>query len=410
MGLPELEGGKRADVTVIGAGLAGASLALHLAEGGARVLLVEAEEPGWGASGRNAGHVVAHREFRSLDRLPDRGERLLGLMRDEAGLVWELARKHGIECDAVRAGYVQVAHKKSLVGYAEKQARRWQERGFEIRFVDRDEVVRRTGSERFYAGAADELGGRINPFLFTRGLVEAGLRNGVEACARSPVTSVQRVGSAWRVATTRGAVDAERVVVCTNAYTGAFVPELERAWCPLVAWAMALRPLPGRLRDAVLPGGTVICQLPGGFHPTLVDGAGRLVTASLPSPWRPHRSEGPLRWARRWLEDTFPSLREIALEVESYWTGMTAWSTDELPRIFEVEAGLHALMSFSGGGNLMAPLLGRHLASALLRGRTDDLALPVQKPSRVRWRGRYDFGFRKIGLPLMNAAERLRVY
>jgi glycine/D-amino acid oxidase-like deaminating enzyme len=331
-------------------------------------------------------------------------------MRDEAGLVYELARKHGIECDAVQAGYMQVAHKESLVRYAEKKAKRWRDRGFEVRFVDRDEVVRRTGSERFHAGAVDELGGRINPFLFTRGLVEAGLRNGMEAHARSPVTSVRRVGARWRVATKRGAVDAERVVVCTNGYTGGCVPELERTWCPLLAWAMALRPLPGGQRDAILPGGTVICQVPGGFHPTLVDGSGRIVTASLPSPWRPHRSQAPLRWARRWLEDTFSPLREIALEVESYWTGVTAWSADELPRIFEVEPGLHALLCFSGEGNFMAPLLGRHLASALLRDRTDDLALPVQKPSKVRWRGRYDFGLRKIAVPLMNAAERLGVY
>ena len=84
--------------------------------------------------------------------------------------------------------------------------------------------------------------------------------------------------------------------------------------------------------------------------------------------------------------------------------------SDELPRIFEAAPGLLALTCFSGEGNVLAPLLGRHLAEALVKDDLGELALPVQAPSVPRWRGRYDFTLRKVGVPALVAAERLGLY
>jgi glycine/D-amino acid oxidase-like deaminating enzyme len=203
---------------------------------------------------------------------------------------------------------------------------------------------------------------------------------------------------------------ADRVVVCTNGYTGQLVPELSKAWCPLVAFCLSTKPLPAEVRRSVLPSDAVISQFPTGTHPTLIDGHDRLVTSLLPSPIRPEASGPALAWFQRWLHRMFPQTRGVELELDSYWTGSMAWSTDTLPRVFEVSPGLLALTCFSGEGNVLAPLLGRHLAEALANDALDRLALPVRSPEVPRWRGQYDLPLRKLAIPLMKFAERLRLY
>jgi len=406
---PRLEGEHGADVAVIGAGLAGSSVALHLAEQGARVALVEAHEPGWGASGRNAGHVVPYRDLdASLAKLPDGGEAFLSLLRESGGIVYELARKHGIECDAVQGGYLQVAHRKPLLPAAEEKAENWARRGFRLRFVDRSEVAKLTGSEAFHGGVLAENGGRVNPFRFTRGLALAAQRAGAAVFANSPVESAKAEGRRWRVATRCGSVLADRVVACMNGYTTDAIPELARAWCPLVAFALATRPLPESIRPTLLPSGGSMSLLPTGFRPLIVDAQGRAISSLLPSSLRPQHP--PLRWLEGWLWKVFPQTRDVELELDAYWTGSMAWSTDFLPRIYEVAPGLLALTCFSGEGNVIAPLLGRHLAEALTRGDLAGLALPVQAPSVPRWRGRYDIMLRRLGVPMLGLAERLGLF
>jgi len=409
--LPRLEGERRADVAIVGAGLAGSSVALHLAEQGASVALVEAREPAWGASGRNAGHVVPYRDLdRALASLPDRGAGWLELFRHGEDIVYRLAEKHGIDCDAIQGGYLQVAHRASLVAAAEKKAEKWAERGFSIRYADRAEVARLTGSDLFHGGTLAEKGGRVNPFRFTRGMVSAAMKEGAAVFSHSPIESIEGEGGRWRVRSARGSVLADRVVVCTNGYTTGLVPELERAWCPLSVFAIALKPLPAALRASVLPSGSALSQFPTGFHPTLVDEQGRVVSSLLTNVLRPQSSRASQRWLVRWLRRVFPQLRSASLEVDAYWTGSTAWSTDELPRIFEVGPGLLALMCFSGEGNVPAPLLGRHLAEALVADDLDRLVLPVQPPSVPRWRGRYDLGLRRLGVPALRFAERFGLF
>jgi glycine/D-amino acid oxidase-like deaminating enzyme len=423
---PGLAGDHRVDVAVVGAGLAGSSLALHLAEAGASVAVIEAREPGWGASGRNAGHVVSHREYAAgaLASLPERGERFLALLRDAGDLVYGLARRHAIECDGVQAGYFMVSEKAREIAAAERKVELWQKLGFRLRMLGRDEAAKALGTQRFPAAAVDEAGGRINPWRFTQGLARAALRAGASVFARSPVTAIERDGARWRVrigsapsaaAATRagahsGTLRAERVVVCTNAYTTKLVPGLAHSFYPLAAYGLALAPLPEALRSEILPCGGAMMQLPTGFHPMLVDGHGRIVTSLLPGPLRPESPAAPLRDAQRWLLRTFPRLRGVPLAVESYWTGATAWSPDTLPRIFEPAPGLLSLGCFSGEGNAIAPALGRHLAEAIAKDDLPGLALPVSAPQALRFRSRLEVGLRWLGVPLLRLADRAGLY
>lgn len=407
---PPLIGERRADVAVVGAGLAGSALALHLAEGGVETVLLDAQEPGWGASGRNAGHVVTHREILApLRRLPDRGEAFLDLWRREIGLTFGLVAKHNIACDAVRGGYMKVAATPRHAALAHRHAEEFATLGLPVRFADRAEVAAFTGSHAFHAGALDEAGGRINPYWFTRGLATAARRAGATVHGHSPVAKVDRVGTRWRVATDRGVASAERVVVCTGAYgdiTG--WPEVRESWCPLLAYVIATEPLPEDVRRAILPSGGICAQLPHGLNPFLVDGLGRLFTASLPG-LRAEDFRQIAAQQRRWLDRTFPAMRGRPLGIDSYWTGTVAYSIDQLPRISELGPGLLMLNGFSSEGNVPAPMLAKHLAEKLLSGRLDELALPLRQARSVRWRGRYEFILRRLLIPLQNAAQRLGI-
>jgi glycine/D-amino acid oxidase-like deaminating enzyme len=407
LGFDRLEGDHKADVLVVGAGLAGSSVALHLAEAGANVILVEAQEPGWGASGRNAGHVVTHREtLGAIRRLPDQGEAFLSMWRRDLHLTFELAERLGIDCDAKRGGYMKVATSERKVAAAHKHAETYAALGLPVRFADRDEVAHFTGSDAYHAGALDEAGGRINPWHFTRGLADGVRKAGGQVFAQSPVKALTRQGAAWRARTDGGSAAADRVVMCTGGY-GAIegLPLLTATWCPLLAYVIASEPIRQEERRHILPSGGICAELPHGFNPFLIDGLGRMFCASLPST-RAEDWQGIAAKHRRWRDRVFPGLAGQRFGIDSYWTGMLAYSPDELPAFHELGPGLIALNGFSSEGNVPAPMLGKNLAEAIIANRFDQLALPLRPAESVRWRNRYEFILRRILVPLQDLALR----
>jgi glycine/D-amino acid oxidase-like deaminating enzyme len=144
-----------------------------------------------------------------------------------------------------------------------------------------------------------------------------------------------------------------------------------------------------------------------GFHPTLIDGAGRLVAAVAPRPLRPGRSGSAAREFRRWLRRTFPQLQSAPLEVDAFWSGVMAWSSDRMPRVFMPEPGLLAPMCFSGRGAALATGLGKQLAEALHRDDLDHLAIAVSQPRLLLAPRAMDLIVRNVALPALRLAERV---
>ena len=125
---PSLKRERKADVAVVGGGFTGLSAALHLAEGGAETVLLEAGPPGFGASGRNNGQVIpAYSKHNPDDAVttfgPEQGERLNAMVAGSADLVFELIKKHAIACDAVQNGWLQPAHRASRMNTVQKKTR-----------------------------------------------------------------------------------------------------------------------------------------------------------------------------------------------------------------------------------------------------------------------------------------------
>src|SRR6187399_2140295 len=142
--LPELTGAAQADVIVIGGGFTGLSTALHLREAGIDVAIVEAMEPGWGASGRNNGQVIP-----TLSR-PDPediiakhgavGERFVTLLRDSASTLFDVVRRYQIQAEPEQAGWVQPVHSPGRIKIAERRVRQWSKFGADVEMLSRDQT------------------------------------------------------------------------------------------------------------------------------------------------------------------------------------------------------------------------------------------------------------------------------
>src|SRR5437763_12172695 len=228
--LPELVGLVQSDVIVIGARFTGLLTGLHLREAGVEVAIVEAMEPGWGASGRNNGQVIP-----TLSR-PDpadivarhgaAGERFVALVRDSASVLFDLARRYQIQAEQEQTGWVQPVHSPGRTKIAERRVRQWSKFGASVELLSRDETRKMLGSDAWFGGFWNRSGGHINPLALSRGLARVVLERGGRIYARSPAIDFTRQNERWVVRTDNGEISGRALVVATNAYTGEFSKSL----------------------------------------------------------------------------------------------------------------------------------------------------------------------------------------
>jgi len=398
---PPLRGRVEVDVAVIGAGYTGLSAALHLAEAGRSVAVLEAAEVGFGASGRNVGLVNAGM-WVLPDVLPQRlgdvhGARLLRLLGDAPALVFELVARHGMACEASRQGTLHCAVGAPGLAGLRQRAAQWQRLGAPVELLSRDETAARVGTGAYAGALLDRRAGTIQPLAYARGLAHAALAAGAALHGGSPVTGAEDLGGAWRLAIEGGGqVDARAVVVATNTYTRPGGP-----WSSLAAelvrmpyFNLATRPLPADLRRAILPGGEGAWDTRTVLSSLRPDAAGRLVFGSIGA-LRPPGHGIHLRWGRRALLRLFPALEDVAFEHEWYgWIGTTA---DALPRFHALARDVVSFSGYNGRGIGTGTVFGRELARLVLGEiGAADLALPertiVPAPFRAVREAFYEAG------------------
>ena len=403
---PELEEDGSADICIVGAGLAGSSLALHLAESGIGVAVLEARQPGWGASGRNAGHVIpVLRSPDPFEQFPDKGERFLEKFAEHRALPFDLQKKFGFDADAVQTGYLNVATSQDAIDDFQASHAWMEDRGIlQVKKVAGEELEQQTGSTAWSHALNFIDGGRVNPFLMTNGLVDAAGEMGARIYGGSEALSIETAGARWRIRTRNGSITADKVVFCTNAYPTEIMPAFATAFYPLTAYALTTKRLSDETRRRILPGRQTLAQAPLDLNPMIIDGQGRLVLSSIPAVGRASDAAWHFANQKAWLETVWPEARDI--ELESYWTGRVALRDEEFPGMFEVQPGLYGLMFFNAWGNLMAPLLGKLLAETLSSGSMSGLPFPIQRPQAVSNIGKQDRIIRHILLPAARQAQR----
>src|SRR5215472_10258685 len=206
---PPLDESTSADVCVIGGGYAGLSTALHLSERGAKVVLLEARQVGFGGSGRNGGQVIPGLKYDPDEIVAmfgeERGRRLVDFVGATADVVFNLIERHRMDVPRVRNGWIQGAHTPAAATLVARRAAQWQKRGAPVQVLAKAEADRLLGTEKYLGGWLDRRGGAIQPLAYARGLAKAALAAGVRIHAETAATKLARAGSRWLVTTSRGA-------------------------------------------------------------------------------------------------------------------------------------------------------------------------------------------------------------
>lgn len=384
--LDRLDGHNKADIAVIGAGVAGLSTALHLAQKGCSVAVIEAGEPGCEATGRSGGLIapdfVRHSPNEIEGKLGEEwGGRLIKLIGSAAARCFDLISDHDISCDAKQDGFWIPAHNKEFGDKLRQRAREWRSRGFNVAYYEKEETAQRLGSPRYCGAMLFTQGGSLNPLAFGRGLADAALRRGAALYSRSPVTRLARRGDRWHVSTDCGYLDVQQVVLAANGGNSALHPVMRRTVLPLRVFQYATTGFSDKDRALVLrDGGTFTDKQPYMFS-ARYDDAGRLI-AAFPDILMSRNESQLFEEAYRRLHRHFPVLNEPT--VEFLWQG-TAWINPSLlPKVYDLQDGAFAIQACNGRGLANNVILGKEVAALLTNGGADSLSVKLEEPQQIR--------------------------
>ena len=395
-----------ADVAIIGGGFTGLSAALHLAESGKSVILLEAHQIGHGGSGRNVGLVNA-----GLWLMPDLVEQRLGsakgaalneLLAGAPDLVFSLIQKHEISCEAVRNGTLHLAH--SYGGRQELQQRydQLKARGAPVTLLDAFQTEAKTGSARYLAALQDARAGTIQPLAYARGLARAALQAGASLHTDSPVRALTKEGKGWLVETDHASVTAQQVIQAGNAYGEGFPQTHRNSYVPVHYFQLASQPLDEEVRKRILPGlqgcwdtRQVMCSF-------RLDAQGRLILGSIGGLGL--QTSGMARhWADKFCRHLFPWLGR--LEWEYAWDGRIGMTSDALPRCFSRD-GLVGMIAYNGRGIGPGTAFGKAMAQYVMDGDETHLPLSATDPETVLMPGLRSMAM-ECGIQAVQTARRV---
>lgn len=385
---PALEGDARAEFAVVGGGYAGLSAALELAGRGASVMLLEAEAPGWGASGRNGGFCClggAGMEHDAIARTlgAEAASAFLKVEREAIELVARTLASHAIDANTHSDGEMVLAHRPRAMAGLRHEAEILAAHGIETRLHSVAELRERGMAGPFHGGLHVRMGFGLDPARYAHGLARAAHRAGADIRAHSPVTAITRESGGFALTTPRGRLGARRLILATNGYSSEDVPGwLAGRYLPLQSNIIVTRPLSAEERAAA------------GWTSDLMAYDSRILLhyfRLLPDGrflfgWRGALTAGPGAQARmrkavlRHFHAMFPAWAQV--EVPHFWSGFINLAADRLPHIAPIEGweGAWAAMGWHGNGVALASWAGRQVARVALDGASVPAAMARPLP------------------------------
>lgn len=382
---PALSGDMTADVTVIGAGYTGLRAALALADAGMRVVVLDAGDVGFGASGRTGGQVNPMLPFNSPAKIREivgarTFEKLAEQSLGSADEVFELINTYQIDCQARQNGWLRVHHSKAAQRKATDDIANWNAVGAQMRVIDRDEVAALSGTCAYRTATVNPKGGAVHPLMFVRGLASAGKARGVEIYGQSAVSDLSKDGATWVVTTAGGTVRSEWVVVATNGYSDGLVKDLAKSIFPISPIQIATDPLPDDVIGDVLREGHTISDSRRVIMYARREPDNRMVYGGHGEPGGKGGLKG-FDWLIKDAERVFPQLRGV--QWTHRWGGNIAVTEDHLPHLHEPQAGLIVGLGYNGRGVAMSNVMGRVMAERILGATPEGLPFPVTKVAGI---------------------------
>ncbi len=376
---PPLVGQTKTDVVVVGAGFSGLSTALHLAEAGVQVTLLEAQQPGWGASGRNGGQInVGLKDAPSVIRQKfgdTHGSRMIEMSGKAGDLVFDLIDKHKIDCNAIRPGWLRAAHTKKTLDDLHALAHEWQGLGEDVRPLGRDEMAKYTGTDDYLGGLIDMRGGNLQPFNYAVGLADAADRLGAVIHGGSPVTRIEKTATGHRVHVGDAWVEAPQVMLCTNAYSKVDLHgPLAKSIIPVRSVQVATKPLSDNIRKSILPELHALSDARRLLLYFRLDAAGRFLMGGRGT-YNDASTERQFERLKAVSAKLYPQLAGV--EWDYAWGGFVALTRDHYAHLHEIAPGLKAGLGYNGRGVAIATAMGRVLAQWVQGVPEEDLAFPV---------------------------------
>jgi glycine/D-amino acid oxidase-like deaminating enzyme len=382
---PALSGTVECDTVVIGGGLAGLTTALQLCRGGQTVAVIEAESVGFGASGRNGGFVGPGYATGGDEIARIAGEdvaRKLHLLSIEGvDFVRDTIRDLGIGSADPRPGITSVLRYDdgaSLKAHRDRVAREY---GYELRYLERDEVRAMLRSERYFQGLRSTYAFHMHPLNYLRGVAAEVERLGGKIYEHTVASGTDLAGPEKRVRTGGGEVKARNVVFTTGGYTGNLEPRLKRAFLPIATYVMVSEEAPDLIATAIATTDAIGDNRRAGDYYRLVDGGKRVLWGGRITT-RPASTAGLVQELRNEMTTTYPQL--AGLKTELAWSGLMSYARHLMPQIGQVEPGVWHCTAFGGHGLNTTAAGGKVVAEGIL-GQSDRYRL--FKPFGLVWAG-----------------------
>ena len=365
---PPLTGDLEADVCVVGGGIAGCSTALHLAERGYRVVLLEGKRVAWGASGRSGGQAIVGFAS-SQDKLVaqvgrDHARRLFEFTVEAMDLLRFLVSKHAIDCD-LHWGHLHTAIKPRHVA----ELRAWQEeleRDYAYsgtHWLDRDELRQVVHSERYIGGLRDDRSGHLHPLNYTLGLAVAAEHAGVRIHERSEVVSLEP-GPVTRVQTAGGpSVRAKHVALCCNAFIDDRLSRhLRDRIMPVGTYIIATERLGQARIESLLRENVAVADVNFVLDYFRRSADHRLLFGGRVS-YSGRDARNTANATRLRMLDVFPSLADVPIEYA--WGGHVDITMSRAPDFGRLSPNVYYLQGFSGHGIALTGIAGKLVAEAI---------------------------------------------
>ncbi|MDB5480718.1 MAG: oxidoreductase [Caulobacteraceae bacterium] len=361
---PALEGEREADLVVVGGGCTGLSAALHAAQAGLSVVVLEGGKVGWGASGRNGGQIIPglRKGAAELARLHgvERARALLDLAFEARDLVVRLIEETRIACDLKTTGH--------LLGAAKARDMAWMEAEAECLatvmnypYVDLLSVdgVREEVATAYHGGLLDRRGGHMHPLNYTLGLAEAALAAGAVIHERSEVTGLATAGGV-RVRTPAGAVRARHAVLAGDALLQGLCPRVNQRIMPVANYIAATAPLPDPA--ALIPHDVAVSDSRFVVNYYRLSADGRLLFGG-GERYNPEPPRDMAAFVRGHMEAVFPQVRGVP--IDHAWGGLVSVTQTRLPHVGRQGEVLFA-HGYSGLGVVLSTLAGKLLVEEIL--------------------------------------------